>query len=85
MEPKELAPYFGTPEKPECHLLYNATTMATLWHTVATRDVRLLRHQTDQVNALPKEYCFLNYLRCHDDIGWGLDFKFLKQFGTSSF
>ena len=33
------------------------------------------------VFALPKEYTFLNYLRCHDDIGWGLDYDFLKQFG----
>lgn len=81
MEPKELAPYFGTTEKPECHLLYNATTMCTLWHTVATKDVRLLRFQTDQVARLPKSYSFINYIRCHDDIGWGLDFKFLKQFG----
>ena len=31
--------------------------------------------------ALPKEYTFLNYLRCHDDIGWGLDYGFLSQFG----
>lgn len=81
MEPKELAPYFGTVEKPECHMLYNATTMCTLWHTVATKDVRLLRYQTDQVVRLPKNYGFLNYIRCHDDIGWGLDFTFLKQFG----
>lgn len=81
MEPKELAPYFGTPEKPECHMLYNATTMCTLWHTVATQDVRLLKHQTDQVINLPKNYGFINYIRCHDDIGWGLDFRFLKQFG----
>lgn len=81
MEPKELAPYFGTPEKPECHMLYNATTMCTLWHTVATQDVRLLKHQTDQVVHLPKNYGFINYIRCHDDIGWGLDFRFLKQFG----
>ena len=44
MEPKELAPYFGPVEKPECHMLYNATTMCTTWHTVATRDTRLLRH-----------------------------------------
>ena len=36
MEPSKVAPYFGTVEKPECHLLYNVTTMATLWHTVAT-------------------------------------------------
>ena len=24
---------------------------------------------------------FLNYLRCHDDIGWGLDYPFLRMFG----
>ncbi|HAE15143.1 MAG TPA: amylosucrase, partial [Erysipelotrichaceae bacterium] len=30
---------------------------------------------------LPKQYTFLNYLRCHDDIGWGLDYDYLKQFG----
>ncbi len=83
MEPSKVAPYFGTPERPECHLLYNVTTMATTWHTVATHDVRLLRHQLAQVFALPKEYGFLNYLRCHDDIGWGLDYDFLHQFGMA--
>nr|MCR5054650.1 alpha-glucosidase C-terminal domain-containing protein [Lachnospiraceae bacterium] len=82
MEPKEVVPYFGTLEKPECNLLYNVTTMATTWHTVATQDVRLLRHQLGTVFALPKEYVFLNYLRCHDDIGWGLDYNYLKQFGV---
>lgn len=81
MEPKELAPYFGSTKKPECHMLYNATTMCTLWHTVATRDVRLLRYQTDQVVRLPKNYTFINYIRCHDDIGWGLDYNFLRSFG----
>ena len=81
MEPSKVVPYFGTVEKPECHLLYNVTTMATVWHTVATRDVRLLAHQLRQVFPLPKEYTFLNYLRCHDDIGWGLDYDFLRQFG----
>ena len=81
MEPSKVVPYFGTVDRPECHLLYNVTTMASIWHTVATRDVRLLRHQLGQVFALPKEYTFLNYLRCHDDIGWGLDYPFLWQFG----
>ena len=80
MEPSKVVPYFGSVEKPECHLLYNVTTMATIWHTVATRDVRLLAHQLRQVFALPREYTFLNYLRCHDDIGWGLDYGFLRQF-----
>jgi len=82
MEPSKVAPYFGTVVKPECHLLYNVTTMATIWHTVATRDVQLLTHQLQQVFRLPKAYTFLNYLRCHDDIGWGLDYGFLRQFGA---
>ncbi len=81
MEPSKVVPYFGSVEKPECHMLYNVTTMASLWHTVAVKDVRLLRHQLGQVFALPKEYTFLNYLRCHDDIGWGLDYGFLSWFG----
>ena len=81
MEPEKVTPYFGTVEKPECHLLYNVTTMATIWHTVATRDVRLLEHQLRQVFALPDTCVFLNYLRCHDDIGWGLDYGFLARFG----
>ena len=83
MEPVKVVPYFGSIDKPECHLLYNVTTMCTTWHTVATRDTRLLRRQLDAVNALPKKYVFLNYLRCHDDIGWGLDYEWLYQnFGT---
>ncbi len=81
MEPEKVTPYFGTVEKPECHMLYNVTTMATTWHTVATRDVKLLKKQLDIVNALPKDYVFLNYLRCHDDIGWGLDYGTLKMEG----
>lgn len=81
MEPEKVVPYFGTVEKPECHMLYNVTTMATTWHTVATRDVSLLKKQLDIVNGLPKEYVFLNYLRCHDDIGWGLDYGTLMTEG----
>ena len=82
MEPSKVVPYFGTVEKPECNMVYNVTTMATTWHTLATHDVRLMKHQLGQVFSLPKQYVFLNYLRCHDDIGWGLDYNFLKQFGV---
>ena len=81
MEPEKVVPYFGSVEKPECHMLYNVTTMATTWHTVATRNVKLLKRQLDIVNGLPKEYVFLNYLRCHDDIGWGLDYATLQTEG----
>ena len=81
MEPEKVVPYFGTIEKPECHMLYNVTTMATTWNSIAARDIRLLKKQMDVLNHLPKQYVFLNYLRCHDDIGWGLDYETLKQWG----
>ena len=81
MEPEKVVPYFGTVEKPECHMLYNVTTMATIWNSVATKDIRLLKKQIDIVNRLPKEYTFLNYLRCHDDVGWGLDYASLQEWG----
>lgn len=81
MAPVEVVPYFGTVEKPECHMLYNVTTMATTWNTVACRDTRLLRSQLEAVCGLPRAYTFLNYLRCHDDIGWGLDYATLSSWG----
>lgn len=81
MEPEKVVPYFGTVEKPECHMLYNVTTMATTWHTAAVSDVSLLKRQMDIIDALPRQYVFLNYLRCHDDIGWGLDYGWLRGQG----
>ena len=81
MEPSKVVPYFGTVDKPECHMLYNVTTMASTWNTIATKNVGLLKRQMDQLCALPKDYVFLNYLRCHDDFGWGLDYDWLAQFG----
>ena len=73
MAPKELAAYFGTPEHPECHMLYNVSTMVNLWSALANGDTRLLKAQIDALDALPENCWLVNYLRCHDDIGWGLD------------
>ena len=81
MAPRELAPYFGTPEKPECHLLYNASTMATQWSALASGDVRQLKRQLDDLHSLPAHCCFVNYLRCHDDIGWGLNEEYGRTLG----
>ncbi len=73
MAPKELPAYFGTPEKPECHMLYGVSSMVNLWAALAAKDARLLKHQMDVIHSLPENCFFVNYLRCHDDIGWGLD------------
>lgn len=73
MAPKELPAYFGTEKEPECHMLYGVSSMVNLWSALAASDTRLLKHQMDMIHSLPKNCYFVNYLRCHDDIGWGLD------------
>lgn len=78
MEPEKVVPYFGTVEKPECHMLYNVTTMATHLAQRGGTGNKTFKKQLDIVNQLPEEYTFLNYLRCHDDIGWGLDYGTLS-------
>ncbi len=57
MAPKELAAYFGTPEKPKCHMLYGVSTMVNLWGALATADTRLLKAQLDALHCL-SENCF---------------------------
>ena len=81
MAPKELAAYFGPAAKPECHLLYNSSTMCTQWSALASGDIRQLKHQLDDLHALPAHCHFVNYLRCHDDIGWGLNEEFGRTIG----
>ena len=80
MAPREVAAYFGTPEKPECHILYNVSAMVNLWAALACRDTRLLKRQLDDIHSIPNGY-FINYIRCHDDIGWGLDEDVVRQLG----
>ena len=66
MEPEKVAPYFGTVEKPECHMLYNVTTMAAIWNTVAAKDVRLLKSQMETASALPSALSLIHiFLDAH--------------------
>lgn len=81
MKPEEVAPYFGPLDKPECDMLYNVTTMVCIWNSLATKDTRVLRKQMESMNALPTQYAFINYVRCHDDLGWGLDEDYVRYLG----
>ena len=85
MAPRELAAYFGTVEKPECHILYNSSTMCTQWSALASGDVRQLKHQLDDLHSLPGHCAFVNYLRCHDDIGWGLNEEYGRSIGNDPY
>lgn len=57
----------------ECQLSYNPLLMALLWEALATQDVRLLAHSMRTRYRLPAGSSWVNYLRCHDDIGWTFD------------
>lgn len=54
----------------ECPISYNPTLMALLWEALATREVKLLRASMGRRFALPDDCAWVNYVRCHDDIGW---------------
>ena len=47
--------------------------MALLWESAATRKTALLRRALSHRQSLPDETNWVNYLRCHDDIGWCFD------------
>ena len=47
--------------------------MVNIWGALASEDIRLLKSQTEAFLSLPEHSAFVNYVRCHDDIGWGFD------------
>lgn len=63
---KYISPY-------ECQISYNPTLMALLWESLATRKVTLLLQTLRHRFRLPRNTAWVNYLRCHDDIGWTFD------------
>ena len=70
VHPDEVVQYVS-PE--ECQLSYNPTLMALCWETLATRDNKLLVRSLAYRHRLPEGTAWINYLRCHDDIGWTFD------------
>ena len=73
--PSEIIKYFGEDAivAKECEIAYNATFMALLWDAVATKNVKLLSRGLKSLPNKLERATWLNYLRCHDDIGFGFD------------
>lgn len=84
VEPHEIVKYFGSDDAPECDLMYNANLMVDIWHTIATKDARLLSIDAKRFE-LPKHAMWLNYARCHDDIGWGFNEDAIISFQQDPF
>lgn len=72
--PNEIVRYLGTGgyEGKECDVAYNATLMSHLWHALASENTQLLQRALTTLPPTPDSATWLNYVRCHDDIGWGL-------------
>ena len=73
--PVEVAKYFGEDAviAKECEIAYNATFMALLWDAVATKNAKLLNQGIKSLPVKLERATWLNYIRCHDDIGLGFD------------
>ena len=69
VHPDEVTRYIS---QEECPLSYNPQLMALLWDALAVRNIRLLRHGMEKRFALPECCAWVNYIRCHDDIGWAI-------------
>lgn len=96
VHPDEVRKYISLEE---CELSYNPTLMSLLWDALATRDVRALRGSMERRFDLEPGCAWVNYVRCHDDIGWGFadedigrvgfepqaHRRFLTQFFTGQF
>jgi len=54
----------------ECQLSYNPLLMALLWNSLATRKVDLLSQALATRFKIDPATAWVNYVRCHDDIGW---------------
>jgi amylosucrase len=67
VHPDEVAKYI---DREECQLSYNPLLMALLWNSLATREVQLLTYSMANRFAIPEGCAWVNYVRCHDDIGW---------------
>jgi amylosucrase len=84
VEPHEIYKYFGDQYGKECDVLYNATLMVNVWEALATRDGRMIAIESKRF-PMPKQNAWINYLRCHDDIGWGFNEEFIRQTGRDPF
>lgn len=81
--PVEIVKYFGEDaiNAKECEIAYNATLMALLWDAVATKNAKLLIQGIKNLPDKLERATWLNYIRCHDDIGLGFTDQDIAQAG----
>ena len=81
--PRDIMRYFGTGifTAQECDIAYNATHMALQWDALATGDTRIMLAAQPELQQKPFGTTWINYVRCHDDIGLGYTDEMIRQAG----
>jgi len=58
-----------------CQLSYNPLLMGLLWSSLATTNTEFINQSLSHRFAINRQCAWVNYVRCHDDIGWFFDDK----------
>ncbi len=82
VHPDEVARYISLGE---CQLSYNPLLMALLWNTIATREVNLLDQALRERFRTAPGCAWVNYVRCHDDIGWTFSDEDAARLGINGY
>lgn len=82
VHPDEVAKYI---DKNECQLSYNPLMMALMWESLATRKTELLTASLQKSFQISPKCSWVNYIRCHDDIGWTFDDAIAGQLGIDGY
>lgn len=80
VHPDEVLKYV---HKKECQLSYNPLLMALIWNSLATRKTHLLTSSMQKSFTIEQDCSWVNYIRCHDDIGWTFDDAIAHQLGIN--
>ena len=80
--PEEIIKYFGEglSQGDECDICYNATFMALSWEAIASQNTDLMLKSMQAIPKKPHRTTWINYARCHDDIGLGFDDQLISSY-----
>ena len=70
VHPNDVAKYI---DPGRCQLSYNPLLMGLLWSSLATQDTGLINQSLQHHFTIDQNCTWVNYVRCHDDIGWFFD------------
>lgn len=85
VQPTDIVKYLGDGGVDECEIAYNASYMVYLWDAMATGNKKILENGLEHIPRLPKGTTWINYIRCHDDIGLGYADRDIISAGYSPF